>query len=115
MEKWLKIQPEDNQKLTDGNQKQLTEVKMAEQQKNNRITVCIVLIQQIWSHFKKTYNELINQPNVMNIFFEKSYVLYLLHHRKMRAVEIIGTRDCHDIHVPYKWMYTFDLNCLHFH
>lgn len=25
---------------------------------------------------------------------------------KMRAVDIIGTEDCHDIHVFYKWMET---------
>ena len=30
MEEWLEIQPEDDQKLVDGNHKQLTEVNMAQ-------------------------------------------------------------------------------------
>ena len=35
----------------------------------------------------------------------------MVHHRNMRAVEIIGTKDYHDIHVL--WMATFDRDCIH--
>ena len=63
------------------------------------VTVCIFLIQQIWSHFQKTYNKLIIQPNFTNVFCDKVVCVPFIHHRKMRAVEIIGAKDCHDIHV----------------
>ena len=32
----------------------------------------------------------------------KEFVFRSFHHRKMRAVEIIRTEDCHDVHVLYK-------------
>ena len=41
------------------------------------------------------YNKLITEPNFMNFW----------------AVEIIGTRDWHDI---YKWMESFDQDCIWF-
>ena len=38
-------------------------------------------------------------------------MFHSFHHRNMRAVDLIGTEDCHDIHVLYKWIETFDHEC----
>ena len=35
------------------------------------------------------------KPNFMNVFHDKVVCFSLILHRNMRAVEIIGTEDCH--------------------
>lgn len=55
--------------------------------------------QKIFRRLTKFMTEL----NFVNIFFlggggDKA-VFLSLHHRKMRALEIIGTQDCHNMHV----------------
>ena len=66
------------------------------------------MTQQIWLYFQKTYNKFITDPNFMNVFFFCVCVFFLFFlwkcslcstHSIMRAVEIIGGEDCHDIHV----------------
>ena len=37
-------------------------------------------------------------------------MFYSSHHRNLTAVEITGTEDCHDVHVLYRWIQTFDLD-----
>ena len=67
------------------------------------VTVCTFLIQLTWSHFQRTYNKsIIEQTSWM--FLWQCSLCSIIHHRNMRAVEITGTEDRHDVHVLYKWM-----------
>ena len=67
--------------------------------------VCIFFVQQIWSHFQKIYITKFHE-----YFWDRVVYVPLIHNRKMRAVEIIGTEDCHT-HVLYESMKTFDHDC----
>ena len=44
----------------------------------------------------------------MNIFCDRVVCVPLIHHKNMRAVEIIGTEVCQDIYVFYEGMETYD-------
>ena len=53
-----------------------------------------VTVLQIWSHFLKTFNTFI-----MSVFCDKVVCVPLIHPRKMRALQIIGTEDWQDIYM----------------
>ena len=66
-----------------GNQKHLTEVKMAKRHFTNYSNYCIsTLSQQIWSHFQKTYYKFIIETNFMNVFCDKVVCVSLSPTRK---------------------------------
>lgn len=53
---------------------------------------------KILSDIQKTYDKLITEPNLMNVFCDK-VVCVPFHHRKVRVGEIIGTEDCHEVYL----------------
>ena len=105
------MQPDDDQKHVDEYQQQPTEVKMAKRHLTKyyyfwlttTFTVCIFVSQQIWSHFQKNDSKFIIEQNFINVFCDKVVCV--------PAVEIIGTQDCHAVHVLYfwPWLYTYNL------
>lgn len=57
-------------------------------------------------------NSLLNQTlNEWMFSVTKSFVFHSFHHSNLRAVEIIWTEDCRDVHVVYEWIESFDHDC----